>query len=73
MGNPNCYFPFPLQTISLLLGEQGQRTFWTRQIPPGLQPGPRKDLGFLRGEQDRERSSVSWDFPTSSHKLTQEN
>lgn len=71
--NPDCHFPFSPQTMNLLLGEQGQRTFWTRQIPPGLQLGPRKVSGFLRGGKDRERSSVNWDFPTLSHKLTQEN
>lgn len=35
MGNTDCHFPFLPHTISILLGEKGQRRmFWTRDIPP---------------------------------------
>lgn len=70
--NPDCHFPFPPQTISNLLGERDQRrTFWMRQSPPGLQPGSRKDSGFLHAERGGERPSGSGDFPAPTHKLTQ--
>lgn len=42
-----------------------------RQSPPGLQPGSRKDSGFLHGERGGERPSESRDFPAPTDKLTQ--